>query len=61
MKINISNWVSGGVFSQYNKKNKLKPVAFFSSKYITTKYNYEIYNKKLFIIIKVLEEWRSEL
>jgi len=56
VEIDILNWASGGVLSQYNNNGKLKPVAFFSIKHSTLKYNYKIYNKELLAIIKALEE-----
>ena len=43
------------MLSQYNKEGKLWPIAFFSAKYSSAKYNYEIYDKELLAIIKVLE------
>jgi len=39
----------------------LRPVAFFSKKHSVTKYNYEIYDKELLIIIRYFKEWRPEL
>ena len=36
-------------------------MAYFSAKYSSQEYNYEIYNKELLAIIKSLEEWRLEL
>jgi len=56
VEIDVLNWASGGVLSQYNNNGKLRPVAFFSVKHSTPKYNYEIYNKELLAIIKALEE-----
>jgi len=61
VEINVSNWASGGVLSQYNNNGKLRPVAFFSAKHSVLEYNYKIYNKELLAIIKALEEWRPKL
>ena len=36
-------------------------MTFYNKNMISTKCNYEIYDKKLLIIIKCLEHWRSEL
>jgi len=44
------------VLYQADKSNKLKLVAFFSAKHLAPKCNYEIYNKELLAIVKVLEE-----
>ena len=46
---------------QVSKDGKLRPVAFFFAKYSAPEYNYEIYNKELLAIVKVLKEWRPEL
>jgi RNase H-like domain found in reverse transcriptase len=43
------------------KGDVLRPVAFFSKKYLPAEYNYPIYNKKMLIIIHCLEEWEAEL
>ena len=51
----------GGVLSQYNEKGELYPYVYFSKKNSPAKYNYEIYNKELLIIIRCLEEWDVEL
>ena len=39
----------------------LKPIAFLSKKILPAKYNYNIYNKELIVIIRVFKEWRFEL
>jgi len=56
VEIDTSNWALGGVLYQASKDSKLKLVAFFSAKHSAPKYNYKIYNKKLLVIIKALEE-----
>jgi len=61
VKINILNWVSGGVLSQYNDNSKLRLVAFFFAKYFVLKYNYKIYNKEFLAIVKALEKWCLKL
>ena len=43
------------MFSQYNNKEVFYLVAFYSYKIILTKYNYEIYNKKLVITLKTFK------
>ena len=40
---------------------KLYPVAFYSRKFTDAELNYEIYNKKLLIIIAIFKEWRVYL
>jgi hypothetical protein len=61
VEIDVLNWASSGVLSQYNNNGKLRLVVFFSVKYSTLEYNYKIYNKELLAIIKALEKWRPKL
>lgn len=61
LETDASDWASGGVLSQYDDNNVLRPVAYFSSKHSAAECNYEIYDKELLAIIKCLEEWRPEL
>jgi hypothetical protein len=49
IKIDLSNYVLGGVLSQYNKNSELYLVAFFFKKNLTfIELNYKIYNKELY-------------
>ena len=50
-----------GVLSQYESDGLLHSVAFFSKKMIFAECNYEIYDKKLLVIIKAFEKWKLEL
>lgn len=56
-----SDFVSGGVLSQYDDEGRLRPVAYFSRKHTPAECNYEIYDKELLAIVKAFEEWRPEL
>ena len=47
--------------SQYVEDEILWLITYFSAKHNFQKCNYEIYDKKLLIIIKILKEWHSEL
>ena len=60
VEMNVSDYVTADVLSQPNKEGNLHPVTFFFNKMSSEKCNYEIYNKKLLIIVKVFEEWCSE-
>ena len=51
VKSDTSNYVNGGVLSQFDSTNTLRPVAYFSKKYIPTECNYEIYDKEFMAII----------
>ena len=61
VEVDASDWVVGGVLSQYDDEGVLRPVAFFSKKHAPAEINYEIYDKELMAIIRAFEEWRSEL
>ena len=57
LETNASDYVAADVLSQPDEKGNLHSVIFFSSKMSLKKCNYEIYNKKLLIIVKAFEEW----
>ena len=61
IKTDASDYVSEGILSQYNKNDVLHSVAYFFKKHSPVKCNYEIYNKKLMIIVCAFKEWCSEL
>ena len=50
-KTDSSNHVQEDVLSQYDKNNMLHSVIYFSWKLNAIESNYEIYNKKLLVII----------
>jgi hypothetical protein len=56
-----SGYTIGGVLLQYNTKQRLRPVIFFSKKLSPEESNYPIYNKELLIIILCLQQWDAEL
>ena len=49
-------YVIDDLLEQYNDNNVLQSCAFFFKKNLSTKCNYEIYNKKLLIIMLCLRE-----
>lgn len=61
IKSDASDFVMGGVMSQYDKSGILHLVAYFSKKHSPTECNYEIYDKELMAIIRCFEVWRPEL
>ena len=61
VKIDVSDYVTAGVFSQYDDNGQLKPVVYFFCKMSPAECNYEIYDKELLAIIKIFELWKSEL
>ena len=52
IKTNSSNYVTGGILSQYNKDRVLYLIVYFLKQLNPAEYNYEIYNKELLAIIK---------
>ena len=60
IEIDVSNYVVIAILSQKKKNDQLHFVAFMSKKMSLAKCNYEIYDKKLLIIIKTFEEWKSK-
>ena len=52
IKTDLSDYVLGGVLSQYNKNGELCLVAFLSQKLAPAELNYKIYDKKLLAIIR---------
>ena len=61
VEINASDTVIAGVLLQKNENSQLQPVVYFSSKMFSAEVNYDIYDKKLLVIIQVFKEWHSEL
>ena len=61
LETDSSDWVTGGVLSQYDDEGVLHPVAFYSKSMIPAECNYHIYNKELLAIIRCFEHWRPEL
>jgi hypothetical protein len=61
LETDSSDYVNGGVLSQYKDNGILYPVAFYNKNMAPAEYNYEIYDKKLLAIIRCLEHWKPEL
>lgn len=61
VETDASDYVSRGIFSQYDENDILHPVAYCSKKHSLTECNYEIYDKELMAIIRAFEVWRPEL
>ena len=61
VETDASNYVAAVIFSQYDDKEILHPVAFYSKKHSPTECNYEIYDKELLAIVRAFEEWRPHL
>ncbi len=61
IEINALNYVFKNIFFQYDENKILHSVAYFLKKHNSVKYNYEIYDKELMIIVCAFEKWWSEL
>ena len=61
IEADASDYVSENILSQYNEDEVLHLVTYFLKKHNSTECNYEIYNKKLKVIVYAFEEWHSEL
>ncbi len=61
LKTDFLNYVNDEVLSQYDNEDILHSVIFYSKNMILAECNYEIYDKKLLIIICCLKHWCSEL
>ena len=60
LKIDSLNYVNVEMFSQYDDERMLHSIVFYNQKMILIECNYEIYDKKLLIIIRCLKYWRFE-
>jgi len=61
LKTDSFNYVNDEVLSQYDDKEVLHSIAFYSKNMFFAECNYEIYDKKLLIIIQAFEHWRFKL
>jgi len=55
LKTNFLNYVNNKVLSQYDDKDILHSMIFYSKNMIFAECNYEIYDKELLIIIRCLK------
>ncbi len=56
VETDASDFVSGGILSQYDEQGELHPIAYFSKKHNPAECNYEIYDKELIAIVRAFEE-----
>ena len=61
VEIDVSDYVSGEILSQYDQNGVLYSVAYFFKKHSPAECNYEIYNKELMAIVRAFEKWRPKL
>ena len=58
MEVDVSDYATGGVLSMECEDKLWRPVAFLSKSLNEMERNYEIYDKKMLVIIRGLENWR---
>jgi hypothetical protein len=56
VKINAFDYMSSEILSQYDDQEVLHSVVYFFKKHNLIKYNYEIYDKKLMIVVQCFEK-----
>jgi hypothetical protein len=61
VEIDAADGVVAVVLSQLCGDEQWHPVAFYSATMVPAERNYDIYDKEMLAIIKVLKEWRPEL
>ncbi len=61
LEIDSFNYVNDEVLSQYDDEDVLHSIVFYSKNMSSAECNYEIYDKKLLIIIQAFEHWWLEL
>lgn len=60
-KVNLLNYVNSGVFSEVKNDKLLHILAFFLKNLKLIRCNYEIYNKRVFAIIRYFNQWNPKL
>jgi len=61
VECDASDFAVGGVLSQYDASDTLRPVAFYSRQMLPAERNYEIYDKELLAIFACFQQWRHFL
>ena len=61
LKIDLSDWMTDEMLSQHDDDEVLHLMIFYNKSLNLVEINYHIYDKKLLIIIRCFEHWRSEL
>ena len=56
VEANLSNYITRGILSQYNKDGVLYPIIYFLKWLSPAEYNYKIYNKELLAIIRYFKQ-----
>ena len=60
IEIDVSNYVFENILFQYDAQDVFHFIVYFFKKHNLVECNYKIYDKKLMIIVRVFEKWRSK-
>ena len=58
IEVDTSKYASGAILTQLDMNRDRHPIAFLSKTFAPNEKNYEIYDRELLAIIRVLKEWR---
>ncbi|KAH6591102.1 hypothetical protein BASA50_009103 [Batrachochytrium salamandrivorans] len=61
LETDASDFAISGILSQYDDKDSLRPVAFYSRQMNDAERNYEIYDKELLAVVDSFKHWRHFL
>ena len=61
LEMDASDKAIGACISQPDDMGRLRPVAFYSQKFLNAKINYEIHDKELLAIVDAFKQWRVYL
>uniref|UniRef100_A0A0W0G4X8 RNA-directed DNA polymerase n=1 Tax=Moniliophthora roreri TaxID=221103 RepID=A0A0W0G4X8_MONRR len=61
IETDASKWATGGVLRQEGPDGELHPCGYISHAFDAAEWNYEIYDRELFAIVRALQTWRHYL
>ncbi len=61
LEVDASNYAIGATLNQQDELNRWHPVAYYSTTLSETERNYDIYDKELLAVVKLLRHWRTYL
>src|SRR5258707_12621126 len=61
LECDASNFATGAVLSQQQEDRLFHPIGFMSKSFSDTEQNYQIHDKEMLAIMRMLEEWRHFL
>ena len=61
IEADLSDYITRGILSQYNKEGVLYPIIYFLKQLSPAKYNYEIYNNVTDFINRIVQVLRWDL